>query len=298
MESDSLNKNTLKNSSVRFKGRSLKNLKAVSIPLINFFLRGLCIKALILLLALPLFSLAHFDLLAGASLRSYPSLGAELEIEGGYNQILWGEGPGASDNIMYGLARPSLSLLSSGVINGVNAKFELFPVSFIGMAMGREEIQSDYDEFTYFDCQLTRCKGSIKRDYIQFKSALSAGPLIASGQIEMARNAYSEGKDSDSRPGEYRYIVLANPKSDTHYRSVYFLGLKTEAGTLGAFTDYIVFEESDQYSKMDLLMFNKRFFKKLSATAGAGAFESSLVARSFIGVLYFTYYFAPSSKLF
>lgn len=56
---------------------------------------------ILFILLLPLTSYAHFDLSAGTSLRSYPSLGAQANVQSGYNILLWGTGPGADKKNLY-----------------------------------------------------------------------------------------------------------------------------------------------------------------------------------------------------
>ena len=233
------------------------------------------------------------------SLRSTPSVGGEVEIEAGYNQLLWGQGPGNSgSNVLYGLLRPSLTLASSGVINSAKARLEFFPVSFVGLAAGHEQVQSDFDGFTYFDCEQMRCKGEISRNFLQANLGLAIGPLVMLAFLEDSRNSYSEGKDPNQSPGEFRYIVLANPKSDRHHRTQYALGWKTELGTFAGMSDYIYFEKSKQYSKMNLLVLSAKFSQNYDWMFGAGELESSELAPGAIGVFQLRYFFSPSSKLF
>lgn len=245
-------------------------------------------------------AMARLDLSAQTSFRSHPSVGGEVEIEAGYNQLLYGSGPGdAGKNVLYGLARPSVALASSGVINAAKAKFELYPVSFLGVVVGHETIQSDYNEFTFFDCENeVRCTGEIKRDYVQGRMALGAGPVVVSALVEESRNSYSADKEGARPPGEFRFVVLANPEFDNHYRSQYVLGFKTSFGTLAAITEYVYFKESKTYNRMNLIGLTAKFARTYNWVLGAGSFESSEIDPGGIVVFQFKYSFAPSDKLF
>ncbi len=232
--------------------------------------------------------------------RSYPSFGAEAQFETGYNQKLWGEGPGKNrKNVLYGLIRPSFAVATSAVINTTKARLELYPISFIGIVYGHEDIRSEYDKFTFFDCDKTRCKGSIIRDYFQARMALGAGPLVFSGLLERARNSYSaDSRDADNPPGEFRFVTLVNPKNDEYYRAQYVLGLKTRIGTLVGVTEYVHFDRSRQFNKMNILGLTGKYKKNNIWLLGAGTFESSHVAEGGIIVFQIKRSFIRSSQLF
>lgn len=232
--------------------------------------------------------------------RSYPSIGAEAQLETGYNQRLWGEGPGKNKkNVLYGLVRPSFALASSAVINTAKTKIELYPISFIGLVYGHEDIRSDYDKFPFFDCENVRCEGSIIRDYFQARMALGAGPVVFSGLLERSRNSYSvDDRDPSNPPAEFRFVTLVRPNNDEHYRSQYVLGMKSKYGTIIGVTEYVHFERSLQYNKMSFLGLTSRSKKNILWLVGAGTFESSHVAQGAIFVLQLKKSFISSSQLF
>lgn len=254
---------------------------------------------ILLLLLLSFNAYAHFDLSAGAALRSYPALGGEVNAQFGYNFLLWGSGPGADKkNIMYGLLRPALNVNSSAVINGYDARLELYPISIIGLAIGQRNIVSDFEDFPFFDCEKVRCKGTIKRDYTQFKMALGFGPLMAVGNIVMSKNSYSDENDEGKPVAEFRFAALANPIEDTMYRSQYVLGYKhSNKGILGVVAEYVNFAQAEQTYNMDLLVYTTKP-ETTTYVFGVGQFSSTYQTKGLIGVFQMKTDFLPPSKLF
>lgn len=232
--------------------------------------------------------------------RSHPSLGAEFGLEAGYNQILWGDGPGKKKNkVLYGLIRPSFGVASSAVINTHRTKLEFYPISFLGIVYGHEDIRSKYDKFDFFDCENVRCEGGIVRDYFQARMALGAGPVVFSGLLEQARNSYTtDPRDADNPPGEFRFVTLVNPGNDEHYRSQYVLGYKTSIGMIAGVTEYVHFARSHEYNKMEILGLTGRYKRNFVWLFGTGSFESSQIPRGAIIVMQLKYSFISSSQLF
>lgn len=245
-------------------------------------------------------SFAHFDFSTAASLRSYPSMGAEVSIESGYNFKLWGNGPGADKKrVLYGLLRPAINLGSSAVINSYDARVELYPISFIALVLGQKNINSDFDEFTFFDCQKVRCKGSIKRDYTQFKMALGFWKILAMANIVASQNTYShEDNNRDQQVAEFRFAALANPEEDKMYRSQYVLAFKhSKKGLFGVLAEYVKFEDSEQSHNMDLIIYTTRP-QRTTYVFGLGQFSSTHQEKGIIGVFQMKTDLLSSSKMF
>lgn len=247
----------------------------------------------LLALLLPLQVFAQWDLSLGAQLRSYPSLGGEAYVHTGYNFVFWGKGD--KRNPLYGLIRPALELTSSGVINAINPRIEFYPISFLGVARGRQYIYSNYDEFTFFDCDTSRCKGSLDKDYTEFKMAMAFKGITAMGLVRISDNTYSG--DESMPVAEFRSATLVNPGVEEEYYSQYVLGYQTKRSLIGAVVEYIKFDRSKQYYKSYLGIYNPRF-GKTSLILGAGTFESSHQAKGFIAVFKINYDILPSKKLF
>jgi len=257
------------------------------------------IKLFIAILTCTLLSFsahAQFDLKAGGSMRTYPSVGGELFAESGYNMVLWGAGE--KSNPLYGLIRPALKLSSSAVINQYDARIELYPISFIALIAGHQYIKSDFDKFTFFDCDVIRCKGTISRDYFQGKMALAFGPIVAMGNVKIARNSYDDQDDTNLPVGEFKFVTLANAGFDTMYKSRYLLGWKLDGGAMiGLMADYAKFSESKQEYHMDLMIYTAKS-NDTTYVIGLGNFESTHQGKGVIGVFQFKTDFLPSKKLF
>ncbi|MCO4754816.1 MAG: hypothetical protein KC478_10065 [Bacteriovoracaceae bacterium] len=181
------------------------------------------------------------------------------------------------------------------MVNSYDVRVEFYPISFIGFAAGHEKARSDYEDFTYFECDEIRCSGDITRDYALAKIALAAGPILFSAMAKRSRNSYS-GED-DEAVGEYQWAVLASAGSDTFHMRRFFTGLKTKVGTLGLLNEELRFSESEQFYKMNAALINLTR-SKVSTTFGAGGLHTSEAKRGLIVFLLFKYHFEKSDKLF
>jgi hypothetical protein len=252
----------------------------------------------IFLFLIPMSVYAHFDFSTNIGLRSYPALGGEVNLESGYNLVFWGSGPGADKkNPLYGLIRPAVSVGSSAVINNYDARLEFYPLSIIGFVVGKKHIKSDYEDFSFFDCEKIRCMGTIDREYKQFKMALAFGKLITMVNIIESENTYDDVDDEGKPVAEFRFALLANPEEDKMYRSQYLLGYKHSTGLVGIVAEYVEFSMSDQTHNMDILVYTTKS-KDTTYVFGMGQFSSTHQARGLIGVFQMKTDFISSSKIF
>jgi hypothetical protein len=254
------------------------------------------IKKLILFLIFSFHILANVDLSAGAAARSYPAIGFETFAEFGYNQLIYGNAPGKG--ILYGLLRPSIRAASSAVINSYDLKLEFYPISILGIAIGHQNIRSDFDEFPFYDCDEIRCTGELKKDYAHIRAVLGYGPIVAIGMVEESRNIYDDPDNEELPVAEFRFAIRARNDFDANTRSQYILGYRTENKNMFALiTEYVYFKESRQYNKMNLMAFQSKG-KNSNITYGIGSFEATDQAQGLIGVFQYIYRFSPSFKLF
>ena len=248
-------------------------------------------KVLILLISLNLF--AQFDLSLGTSARSFPAVGAEVFVDSGYNQVLWGKGD--KKNPLYGLIRPALTVASSVVVNNYDARIEFYPISFIGLVRGYKHINSKFEDFPFFDCENVRCMGDIKRDYTRAKIGIGAKGIIALWEGTLSNNSYS---GDDPRPvAEFRFATLAAPQSDSMYQSRYVLGIKHSSGIFGIVSDYVKFNKSKQTRNMDLFIYTHKSSRTLY-TYGIGQFSSTHWAKGVIAVFRMKTNFLDGKTLF
>lgn len=124
-----------------------------------------------------------FDFNGGIQGRTLPGLGAELYAESGYNAVFWGKKEEPKD-VLYGLIRPSIGVSSSGVINSAKAELEVFPISILGFAVGRQIQYSNY-EFPFFNCEEVACKGEYMRNFVESKLVLGHQGWIVLGSFKV-----------------------------------------------------------------------------------------------------------------
>jgi len=151
----------------------------------------------------------NFDLFFGAQGRTLPAIGAEVYAESGYNQLLWGKKETSKD-VLYGLIRPSLNVSSSAVINSTKAELEFFPISFLGLSVGRQYIHSNY-EFPFFDCDQVECKGTYERNWFEAKMALGHGGWVVVGNYKIDNLT---GPSDDKPMADWRNVIVGAPGKD------------------------------------------------------------------------------------
>ena len=263
----------------------------------NFYFIGVNkIKKLLLIFIFSFNIFANIDLSAGAAARSYPAIGFETFAEFGYNQLLYGDAPGKG--VLYGLIRPSIKAASSAVINSYDLKLEFYPISIIGIAVGHQNTQSDFEDFPFYDCEEVRCSGELKKDYAHIRAVLGYGPIIAIGMVEESRNNYDDPTGDQQPVAEFRFAIRANNGFDENTRSQYILGYRTaDKDMIALLTENVYFKESKQYHKMNLYAYQSTG-KNSNVTYGIGSFESTDQAIGLIGVIQYIYRFSPTFKLF
>lgn len=214
-------------------------------------------------------SSAHTDFSYGADLRSYP-FGTNMKAELGYNQMLWG----STSSPMYGMIRPSAQLNTSVVVSNLVTKVTLYPISFIGLGVGSDKVNSTYEEFTYFDCDDVRCKGTMDKNFQFGKIALGYGSLLSTFHYQESKNAYSHDDDDLLPVGEYSYILEVDPAEEKEVHKSYFLGYKAGEKIYGLVSQNVEFLESDKSFHMHLGIFRHKI-SHFNLTYGVGNLYSS-----------------------
>lgn len=248
-----------------------------------------------ILLLLPSIGLASFNFSYGANGRSYPSLGGEFETELGYSLPIYGT-PG-NDNPFFGLAKVSANAGTSFVVNRYGTNFTLYPISFIGLGFGKESYKSDYDKYTYYNCENIRCKGSLNKVYTQGKIAFAYKNLSTSFNYKYFNNEYNDEEGTGLPVAEYQYGLSVNPKEETQVQKSYFLGYKNNDVTYGLVSNNIEFLKSDKRYALNIFIyqFNLGVF---STILGAGTLTSSDVSPSGIVVFKITHQVLKDIALF
>lgn len=251
------------------------------------------IQLIFLLLSLNLWSFTdRFDLNYGAQGRTLPALGAETFAESGYNHLLWGEKKETHD-YRYGLVRPSLAASSSGVINSFKAELEVFPISFLGFAAGRQYVHSNFD-FNFFDCSEVTCQGEYRRNYIESKMALGHKGWILVGNYKIDS---IEGPLSSRPLADWRNVIVGNPRHDLQIEKKVFVGKSFNNKMAGVLYETVQFQGSRERKESFFGVFQ---IKKEHSTylLGAGGFHSDRQPMGFQLYLRFNQVVWPSLKLF
>jgi hypothetical protein len=209
---------------------------------------------------------ASVDYDVKAVTRTYP---VALSFIGtlGYGYKFWGSDSGP----LYGYVRPSLYAQTSGVINGVGAQIDFFPVSFLGLYAGSKVIKRGTDELGSYDCTLTICNGTMNRNYVGLKLglALKGVFLFIDGKKESA-----EVKDRLGVFAEETGTLLGQSGGDDLTQVTSILGYEiSKKFSLGALVQHSEMEKLKNKSIMSLAI-TRMNFKPWSITIGAGQFHT------------------------
>ena len=238
---------------------------------------------------------AQFDLQYGTSARSYPSLSGDLNANAGYSFPLWGTP--SKTSTMYGLVRPNINLDTSVVVSSYDANLTIFPISFIGLGLGKKEMKSNYDEFTYYDCETIRCKGSLNKVYTMAKIALAYGPLLGTYYYKHFNNEYDDQKSQSLPVAEYEFALEVNPSEETQVQKTAFLGFKIAESTIGIVSNKVEFLKSDKSYFLNIGIFQTQL-SMFKAIIGAGTLGSTDIKPNGVIVFKLTHHLWPSLALF
>jgi hypothetical protein len=234
----------------------------------------------------------NFDLSAGLQGRTLPSVGAELYVESGYNQLLWGNKKKSTD-VIFGMVRPVIGLSTSGVINVAKAELEFFPISFIGLTAGRQYIHSSFD-FPFFNCEVVTCKGEFERNYIESKIILGYSGWIAMGSYKIDK---VNSPDKNTPMPDWRNVIIGNPKREIQIEKKLILGKLFSNKLVGVLLENVEFLGSRE-RKESFMGIYQFVNKSNSYMIGAGAFHSDQQPMGFQVYFRAHHVFLPNIKLF
>lgn len=237
----------------------------------------------------------QFDLSYSLDARSYPGPSGGFNVEMGHSFPLWGN-PGKS-NTMFGIIRPSLILDSSIVVSSYDANVTVYPISFIGLGIGKKEMKSEYDEFTYYDCDTIRCKGSLNKVYSMAKLAIAYQSFISSYTYRHFNNEYDDKKNLSLPVAEYEYAIQVNTSEETQVQKTFFLGYKLGENTLGLVSNNVEFLKSDTSYFLNIAIYQTQF-SYFKTVLGAGTIGNSNLNPSGVIVLKLTHQLSPTLTLF
>ena len=253
-------------------------------------------KLFLFLSLISLSSFASFDFKYGSNIRSYPSLGGDLHAELGHNITLWGDTNNNSP--LFGLIRTSFNASTSVVVQNYDAKVTLYPISFIGFGAGHKEYDSNYKEFTYYDCEdEVRCKGQMKKDYSFAKIALGAGGFLGTYTYTEYRNSYEKVDERNLGVGEYEHIIIASPEHEKEIQKTSMLAYKLDQDLVGIVHSENRFQNSNKLANLSVAFYRKNF-ENIYLTLGVGSLHTEDVDPGTIFVLRVHHILIPSKALF
>lgn len=234
----------------------------------------------------------NFDLVYGLQGRTLPALGAEVYAESGYNQLLWGKKEKPTD-FLYGLVRPSLAVSSSGVINSAKGEIEVFPISILGFAAGRQYINSNYD-FPFFDCKQVTCQGNFVRNFVETKMVLGLKGWVVLGNFKIDTLHSPNGTQPMA---DWRNIIVGNPGSEVQIEKKLLVGKQFSNKLVGVLIENVRFEGSGQRKESFAAVYQERR-NDTNYMIGAGALHSDVQPMAVIFYFRIHHVALPSLKLF
>jgi hypothetical protein len=242
-------------------------------------------------LLLPITLFAQFDLQVGTQARSYPGVGFEGFIDTGYNYVFWGEYNPKKP--FYGLIRPSMQSGTSVVVNNIQTQLEFYPISFLGIVIGKQFIRSDFD-FPNYDCEKIICRGNIEKKYIEYRLALGYKGFVSINTIRQDENTYYPRKKPFA---EFRTAMIADAHGENAYSSRHILGVQKGKELFGIGLEYSHLYESNQKWQQQFLVYQKQF-DDYALTYGFGTFNSSYQDLAPIVLFRLHYNIFPTKRLF
>lgn len=238
---------------------------------------------------------ADFDLQGNVNARSWPNLSGAAGIDIGYNFDIWGEIN--KTNPLYGFMRLEAGFDSSIVVNSADYRFTFYPISFIGLGAGRSELNSNFEEFEYFDCSKVRCSGNLDKDYLFGKMIIAYSNLVASAFYRESRNSYDDSEGENLPVGEYGSVNIVNPGDERSVLQSYFLGYVSGDNSYGLFSEKLEYLKSEQTSELNAVVYREKS-ESYQYTYGVGSQHSSVEKAQVTIFIDITYEFIKNKAIF
>jgi hypothetical protein len=238
------------------------------------------------------FAANNFDLSYGVQGRTLPALGAEIYADSGYNFKFWGKKKEPKD-VLYGLIRPNVGVSTSGVINSAKAEIEIYPISFLGFAAGRQIIHSNYN-FPFFNCDKVQCTGEFMRNYVESKMVMGWQGWVALGnyRVDTLRSP-----NNDRPMADWRHVIIGQGGEEVQIEKKLLVGKIFNQHLLGVLIENVQFLGSRERKESFAAVYQIRK-NDTQYMMGAGLFHSTQQPMGLI--IYFRIHqqFLPSLKLF
>lgn len=231
---------------------------------------------------------AQTDFSTGLRARSYPSVGVNINTNLGYTFSLW------DADLLSGLIRADLNHDSSFVINEASSRITFYPVKFIGIGHIHKFLKSDYERFTYFNCDKINCKSQIKEDITFGKLAFGLGNIVSILEYRQGKHLINSKKIPTA---DYNHALELNFRDDHSIRRDYFLGYKSQTLTTGLYHENLHYFKNSKNFEMTLFLYELTN-EKISYQLAFGNFVSSDINPSPLLITGITYTFAKKGILF
>jgi hypothetical protein len=166
--------------------------------------------------------------------------------------------------------RPYLRGEYAAVVNRTFVGLEFYPISILGINIGKEYAQSEF-EFPFFDCEQVDCRGYDSGDFLEGKLALGAFDFVLLSRVRYTR--YTNDAKNGLPEGDWQNVIRMNNGHDNLYFSEYLLGMKTKYGLFGLAKRFAKYDISQDQLDMNLLTYVNRFGDS-SLLIGAGSMKS------------------------
>jgi hypothetical protein len=123
--------------------------------------------------------------------RTVPAGGA-LYGEVGWSEPVWGEWEDPQQ-FFYGYVRPSIRGIAAYTVNSVDARVSVFPISFLGISIGRSWTQRGPRTVMDVDCSQVTCEGLLEGNFAVVDFTFGAGGLFFVSQLDVSDYLPSRG---------------------------------------------------------------------------------------------------------
>jgi len=127
--------------------------------------------------------------------RTFP-IGGVVSAKGEKKYIIWGDqGAEAQPNFKHGFVAPSATFYTAGTFNALKAEVALFPISFIGIKLGKATSFNN-KEYSAYDCETYHCIGGVDKNFIEFHGAYKYKSVFY--KLKLVRHSVSQRDEFQS----------------------------------------------------------------------------------------------------
>jgi hypothetical protein len=113
------------------------------------------------------------------------SAGGAFYAEMGWSEPVWGEWE-EPDQFFYGYVRPSIRGIAAYTVNSIDARVSIFPISFLGISVGRSWTQRSSRTVMDVDCSQVTCEGLLEGNFAIVDFTFGAGGVFLVSQLDVS----------------------------------------------------------------------------------------------------------------